>query len=319
MSHIILCVLCGIPGSGKSTLCRELKSSDSPFSYIHISFDNLIGWIENQNDVPVWKQSRNKILLLVNDIIKSVQNGYAIDHKAYTSLNVNEVKQLCEETKQIVSSSSKMPIILLIDDNMFYRSMRHSFYQTAEKQNLGFCTIFLDCPYELSLARVSQRPDGHLIQNATETIASRLEKPNPLKEKWEKFSMELDSSTAFTPALLNAVEHLIKDCIDHPVQRKELPEEENKNRIATREANTANIIHQADLCLRKSVGNMSKTLRQSDINGSVCIRKLVVERKHLFQLIKSGKINLDRFVDESGKIDTDSLTTELCNRLKDAL
>lgn len=49
-SHIGLCLLCGLPGAGKSTLARQLKNRHNPFSVVILSYDDVMADVAFKED-----------------------------------------------------------------------------------------------------------------------------------------------------------------------------------------------------------------------------------------------------------------------------
>jgi len=317
MVDIVLCVLCGIPGCGKTTLCRRLVSSGEKFTYVHVAFDELTGWIENQSD-GAWKQSRSMILSLVGNIVEFLRNdgGELPSRSQFNALDENEVGRLLQAVQTVASRNDKSAtVVLLIDDNMYYKSMRYSYHQLAEQFTLGYCIVYLSCSYDTCSDRLRHRADGHLIkESSVKTIVEQLEKPDPVREKWEHFSKEFDSGgNESSPLIL--YEQFIETCVDHPVETNKLSEREIEERDLTRKVNAANLLHQADLCLRKIVGDMSKEIISDAKNKSTQMKKIVQERKRLIAAMKSDGFDFNPFLDEYGDIQKESLTLELRKRV----
>lgn len=107
---LCLLLLCGLPASGKSTLAsifeRAIPSVD-PIIQCHIvRYDDLLAeWaVPREEDVELggerYKEGRARMMEVVEDLIKKI---------------------LREETE--------MMHLLVIDDNMYYQSMRWPFYR----------------------------------------------------------------------------------------------------------------------------------------------------------------------------------------------
>ena len=114
-SDACLVVLCGLPGAGKSTLCRTLRDSmdvlfEAPSPKIwHVCFDDVENSLAASSQAEsfsaeVWQKSRKKA------------------HEA--------VERLL--SKNCAAGSGNRHLIL-VDDNMYYRSMRHSMFQLARQ------------------------------------------------------------------------------------------------------------------------------------------------------------------------------------------
>lgn len=110
MTVLVICI-CGLPGSGKSTICTELVSSqslratiskllpDAILDVLHISLDELeqIERVGSDFDPAAWRRAR--------------QEAHSI---------VNEAYLRCRPSTELLT-------VLLLDDNFFYKSMRKRF------------------------------------------------------------------------------------------------------------------------------------------------------------------------------------------------
>jgi len=221
--------------------------------------------------------------------------------------------------QKLLTKKREKPIIILLDDNMFYKSMRYSYYQLAEQYTLGYCIIYLKCAFDTSFARLKQRADGHLIELSARRIADQLEVPDASKEKWEQFSQEFDSSGGEYLSSLEVFERFISTCVDFPVQSNKLTDVELEKRELDRKMNRENLIHQADLCLRKIVGEMSKEIGGSgDVDKKdkdIRMKKIVLGRKLFIADMKTTDFDFTPFLDQSGQVLKDALLCELRNRL----
>ena len=109
-SCIIL--LCGLPGVGKSTFAKMFNDFGLNEKIVHVEFDSVFGnelktsqyEIEKQVpfDAEIWKKSRKKAFDLVESMISGSDGEY---------------------------------IIVLVDDNFYYSSMRYPFFKLAKRRN----------------------------------------------------------------------------------------------------------------------------------------------------------------------------------------
>ncbi|XP_042611261.1 serine-rich adhesin for platelets isoform X2 [Cyprinus carpio] len=94
---------------------------------------------------------------------------------------------------QSVSHTHSQPLMVLLDDNFYYQSMRYQIQQLARKYGVGFCQVFLQCPLHVCLQRNRCRsqpvPDDVLLQ-----MCERMEPPNEIRNPWEQQSLTLDST-----------------------------------------------------------------------------------------------------------------------------
>uniref|UniRef100_G1PDV7 Phosphoseryl-tRNA kinase n=1 Tax=Myotis lucifugus TaxID=59463 RepID=G1PDV7_MYOLU len=145
------------------------------------------------------------------------------------------------------------PLLLILDDNFYYRSMRYEVYQLARKYSLGFCQLFLDCPLETCVQRNGQRP-GALPAETIRLMRGKMEEPNPEKNAWEHNSLTVRSpacSAAASPELTG----LLLAALENPVNRVEdNAEQKETDRIIC----STNTLHQADQTLRRIVSETMK-------------------------------------------------------------
>ncbi|CAL8472275.1 g11817 [Coccomyxa elongata] len=78
------------------------------------------------------------------------------------------------------------PLLLLLDDNMYYRSMRLECAQLARQLQAAFIIIYMPCTLEDAAARNAQRAEADQVpQEVLSRMAARLEPPCPSKHAWE--------------------------------------------------------------------------------------------------------------------------------------
>ncbi|XP_006755056.1 PREDICTED: L-seryl-tRNA(Sec) kinase, partial [Myotis davidii] len=152
------------------------------------------------------------------------------------------------------------PLLLILDDNFYYRSMRYEVYRLARKYSLGFCQLFLDCPLETCVQRNGQRP-GALPAETIRLMGAKMEEPNPEKNAWEHSSLTLRSpacsaaaSPELTGLLLAALENPV-NCVEDNAEQKET------DRIIC----STNTLHQADQTLRRIVSETMKEAKDAHV------------------------------------------------------
>lgn len=78
--------------------------------------------------------------------------------------------------------SSKVSVLIL-DDNMYYASMRHAVYKTVREFSGGYATALLDCDLDLAVSRNAARASTvHL--DVIKRMALKLEPPRPDKNRY---------------------------------------------------------------------------------------------------------------------------------------
>jgi tRNA uridine 5-carbamoylmethylation protein Kti12 len=128
-SGALIVVLCGLPAAGKSTLAAVLfeqaaKRLQNDVRVIIVSFDAVHEQVVSEQksdatsaptfDPAIWKQSRSKAFENLERELDGKISGSGSDSKTDSALRM-----------------------LIVDDNMQYRSMRYAIFQLARKRKSG--------------------------------------------------------------------------------------------------------------------------------------------------------------------------------------
>ncbi|XP_069609970.1 L-seryl-tRNA(Sec) kinase isoform X2 [Ranitomeya imitator] len=148
------------------------------------------------------------------------------------------------------------PVCILLDDNFYYRSMRHAVFQLARTYALGFCQIFLHCPVDCCLLRNNRRTD-RVTDSTIILMDSKIERPNPERNSWETSSLFLDSSDGIAMDDTR-IANLMKEALENPV----LPiEDESAEKERDRDICATNLIHREDQNLRRLISETMQTVK----------------------------------------------------------
>ncbi|XP_054937084.1 L-seryl-tRNA(Sec) kinase isoform X1 [Physeter macrocephalus] len=214
-----------------------------------------------------WKSLRQELLKYLEYFFLAVINGCQMSAPPSRTEAMWEDFLTCLKDQDLISSSAleaqshylltktavSRPLLLILDDNFYYQSMRYEVYQLARKYSLGFCQLFLECSLETCLQRNGQRP----LPVPAETIhlmASKIEKPNPEKNAWEHNSLTIQSPASASEARLKLTD-LLLTALENPVKYvEENVEQKETDRIIC----STNILHQADQTLRRIVSQTMK-------------------------------------------------------------
>eukprot|EP00037_Helgoeca_nana_P028931 m.343035 g.343035 ORF g.343035 m.343035 type:complete len:335 (-) comp27865_c7_seq1:2359-3363(-) len=147
--------------------------------------------------------------------------------------------------------------VLILDDNMYYASMRHAVYKTVREFSGGFATALLDCDLDLAVSRNAARASTvHL--DVIKRMALKLEPPRPDKNRWEKHSVVVDASKEMSVAV-DAVTALCFRAASDPTAP--IPEVDSVVTDADRKATADSVRHQFDVASRKILSAEVKLLR----------------------------------------------------------
>ncbi|KAK8774299.1 hypothetical protein V5799_011168 [Amblyomma americanum] len=102
---------------------------------------------------------------------------------------VNEmVGRLLAATRQIQPNEKA---VIMVDDNLYYRSMRAAWFKLARNYSLGFCQVFLLCTEEEAVRRNASRAFS-VPESTIRTMAKKFEAPRD--EPWEQLTVTVDGT-----------------------------------------------------------------------------------------------------------------------------
>lgn len=135
--------LCGLPGSGKTTLACGLAGSANCVEVRHISFDrvyeeavrNEAGDVGEQHcfEVGRWHEAR---VLAFNEVEQSVREAIGADRlrsAAASQAVFGGLTILPLHAEAADTPSKTRRVLVIVDDNLYYRSMRQECFQIARK------------------------------------------------------------------------------------------------------------------------------------------------------------------------------------------
>ncbi|XP_060027099.1 L-seryl-tRNA(Sec) kinase [Erinaceus europaeus] len=276
-----LCVLCGLPAAGKSTLARALGQRlrrERGWAVGVVAYDDVLpdafpGDADGRPLPSPWKLLRQELLSYVELFLQAAVSGCqmsvpperteAMWGDFITCLRDQDLISSAELETQtgylLTKAAASRPLFLLLDDNFYYQSMRYEVYQLARKYSLGFCQLFLDCPLETCLERNEQRAQT-LPPETIQLMGRKIERPNPERNAWERNSLAVMStapsaaSQQLIDLFLTALENPVK-CVEDDVEQKEM------DRIIC----STNILHQADQTLRRIVSATMKEAKDKQL------------------------------------------------------
>ncbi|XP_044521590.1 L-seryl-tRNA(Sec) kinase isoform X1 [Gracilinanus agilis] len=276
-----LCVLCGLPASGKSTLARSLSDQlrrKQGWDVAVITYDDIIpeAFFEGENGPTLssqWKSFRQELLMYLERFLMTIINRQELSAPITRTGGMWERFVDCLKNQGLICSGTgeaqcysltnttlSLPLYLILDDNFYYQSMRYEIYQLARKYSLGYCQLFLDCPVESCLERNKQRSKP-LPDETIQLMARKIESPNIEKNTWEHKSLVIRSrgsgsedSIEVTDLLTTALKNPIK-CFEENMEQKET------DRIIC----STNILHQADQTFRRIISQTMKKAKDEKV------------------------------------------------------
>ncbi|XP_048843184.1 L-seryl-tRNA(Sec) kinase-like [Brienomyrus brachyistius] len=271
-----LCVLCGLPAAGKSTLVQVLSEClrKRGWGCCVLCYDDLIPdeayelrlaeTDELSHGQTHWKMSRREVLQRLEQLLK---RDHASSRAPEPSFGEKDTwTRFLRAAHEAAESSSHLPhdpatLVILLDDNFYYQSMRYEVYQLARKHSLAFCQLHVHCPVNscLSRNRARSRP---LPDEVVAEMAKRMEPPNPVRNGWEQRSLTLTSDRAFSPQVVELSVGLIAAAMDNPL----CPiQDDAEQKEADRLGCASSVVHQADQACRRLVSQAMQGARERKV------------------------------------------------------
>uniref|UniRef100_A0A8C6DJR7 Phosphoseryl-tRNA kinase n=1 Tax=Moschus moschiferus TaxID=68415 RepID=A0A8C6DJR7_MOSMO len=279
---LVLCVLCGLPAAGKSTFARALRhqlQQELGWAVGVVAYDDVMpeAVLEEASARPLpsqWKLFRQELLKYLEHFLLAVINGCQLSAPPSRTEAMWKDFITCLKDQELISSAAveaqslypltktavSRPLLLILDDNFYYQSMRYEVYQLARKYALGFCQLFLDCALETCLQRNAQRPRP-LPAETIHQMGNKIEKPNPEKNAWEHHSFAIQSPACASEARLKLTDLLIT-ALENPIK---YVEENLEQKETDRLICSTNILHQADQTLRRIVSQTMKEAKDEQM------------------------------------------------------
>lgn len=268
MSRYCICVVMGLPGSGKTTTCKffidtshtDLAEKDTEIVYF--CFDELAKQFQAKKST--YKEFRNQVYEYIED-------------------NLNKLLPITDRR-----------FVLLLDDIMYYRSMRRVYYNLCKKYKISYCQVYMKCDYHMAITRNTFRKgDDRFDRVLPESIfhmGMNLEVPST--EPWERFTCELSSATPTNPYFAEVMWNTIKSSMLCPVETVGITSYKVEDEIDT----TSSPVHQVDLILRKYISEKIVQLKRKtpDANISKFGRDLSVRKKEFMEKLKFSDLDLSQ-------------------------
>ncbi|XP_071052779.1 L-seryl-tRNA(Sec) kinase [Onthophagus taurus] len=222
-----LIVCIGLPGAGKTTFCKKLKEIWLDYEIIHINYDEIIG------------------------------SNYSSDKR----------KEILNDVHQLISNLQSNKTLILIDDNMYYKSMRYEYLQLARRHSISFLQLYFEVTLNVALKRNEVRTNP-VPDEIIKEMNHKMEVPH------QDFYF-IPESFQFTAKELSDLKDVIDKSFNNPMcNTKYIPKiQHNINESK---------FHRIDLILRKIVSTKIKYDQKNSLN-------YVKTRKDVLKKIKNGE------------------------------
>ncbi|XP_029978397.1 L-seryl-tRNA(Sec) kinase [Sphaeramia orbicularis] len=263
--RVCLCVLCGLPAAGKTTLARTILRGTAQHEWRStvVCYDDLIPdhafqsrGMEEQTHTE-WKLHRQAVLQCIEQFLKNCD--VSTDLPVSCKINCTAWERCIQDLLE--PQSDNAPLIFLLDDNFYYPSMRYEVYQLARKYSLGFCQVYLHCDLESCTSR-NQSRSKPIPAEVILDMSKRLEAPNPQKNSWETNSITLNTTDHFSDSDIQKVMELLSSALTNPLSPVE---DHTEQKMADRLKCATSVVHQADQACRRLISEAMKTARENQV------------------------------------------------------
>ncbi|EGG23091.1 hypothetical protein DFA_05221 [Cavenderia fasciculata] len=344
-SNVIL--LCGLPASGKSNLCKTLieyltKLSSTPQSTYcrldiwYLEFDSIYNEVKTTQDIAsvdqdtsgstttYWKMTRQEIINQVQSILKN-------EHLGEEPTMRTTILPLFKPTNTIqlgVPSPDgvRSKRLILLDDNFHLKSMRYPYYRICRDFNSGFGVIYInrdvdDCKvYNIEREKRDDLKLLPLIKVTGETIDKmnrEFEPPNNPNIKWEFNNTLTNNNNNNNNNNLDRIESFWNEIVD--LLNKQLfvaPSDtivDTQQRQQDRQVCENNLIHQLDIATRSVVGTLlsdlfKKTTNIKNNNNSIITKEVSNYKKSFLQFVVN---DLRKFQQQQEEEEEDNSSTTI--------
>jgi len=341
----ILVPLIGLPGVGKTTFCQNIikflseghakSETDDELTervqavVFHLRYDEFLPRIlTTSDDENTTKRYRQAVILVVDCVLQTLANDVecrtVADILAGARLHLAEKEPtLSPETIEACLTvftkltsgkegsfhlSRDSSVIVLIDDNNNYRSMRYAHYRLARKHSVSYLQLYFDAPASVAkfndaLREGIERVGELVIEKMTKT----LEEPDPGKYRWERRSCRIvneswrreshddavdSAETILLTDLSRVIPRILRERHD-PVMPFTLEGQvSDEQRSLDRQTSNTSILHQSDVKLRSLVGQRMKLLGEV-FDAKSEASKLTQIKSRIYEKLKKGDIQVD--------------------------
>lgn len=174
-----------------------------------------------------------------------------------------------EQTEAILreEAAERRRLVLVLDDNMYYASMRRGAYQLAARHGVGYGCVHVATPLDVALAQNKARSAGQAVtEEVIRRMHTKLQVPDPATRSWEANTVTIGEAT--TSETQDAEAETLRRIwavvergwatpaiVQMPSAEEEAAKEEDRQR--TRES----VLHATELTLRKIIGTAMQLAR----------------------------------------------------------
>ena len=225
-----LCLLCGAPGSGKTTVLENMKrQGDNAVAFV--IFDEIQEEIAGREfTAENWHTAQHGMRAIVEGLMGT--RSKADIPKPFLQILVR------------IWPFETPPLVIVAEDNFYYKSMRACFRRIAIESKAAFLCWYMKCSAKVCHERHKARTERYSVKVPKETIDKMLELAN-----WEGAD-EIDSEKFSAAEICEKVmTEYSSPSLSQAVDLQKLSQEQLHQ---SQQQTLTNVPHQLDLALRKA-------------------------------------------------------------------
>ena len=293
-----LVLLCGLPAAGKSTLAARLLS-DGPSALRaalgggdvrvwHLCFDRLLIDLQaargvERFDPELWHEARARALGAVHEFFgRATDESAAATDAAAADGDAPPPLELLAPSERTNGGAAPPFEVVVVDDNLQYRSMRKPYHRVARAAGLAICTVCVRVDLEVALARNRARGPAERVPEATvRQMAEALQWPSS-DQPWEGRALWPAADAPPWAELADA----LRERAPPPFEEGERAREAAAAASAAETA--ASAAHQLDLRLRRTMAaRMAAAAALPPAERAALAQLLTAEKKRALALARA--------------------------------
>jgi tRNA uridine 5-carbamoylmethylation protein Kti12 len=280
---VLVIMVCGLPGAGKSLLVREWTQQSSQYwdknDVAVLEYDEL--------EERLWKEAEEEESWAVQDDDES---------RSLRTWRRSRKVALEQLSKYLLQKDNDTLSILIMVDNFYLRSMRKQIYRTlstalllqaeriSSRQPYYLATVWLDTPVSICLERNQGRKQA-VPDDVIARMHKRFESPLDNPETWERAFTRLDGCQAIEKNV-KMLEMFVQSIIAKPDMMEKARVQpsvdddvaEQAAREAERSKTKHSVAHNKDLLLRACVQAVAKANPQAAKPANIVRKELLQEQ-----------------------------------------
>ena len=156
-----------------------------------------------------------------SDLENTTTHGNDVPTSSSDTLIANIVQRLQVQFTSLSETTSSKPLIVLIDDNMYYRSMRHAYYRMSWSLRCCYLVVYLQVEFDVALQRNAKRTTSN--RQSDEVMRSINSAIEPPPAYFERHYLPLDGAQTWDHSTMEVLGNSLTAALLAPIPRPSTP------------------------------------------------------------------------------------------------